>query len=90
MGIFRARTDTIGATRQKIGASFLSKTCPSKFNGLKQRFQSVAGIKKPWFLLRLCPTRAAHRLQLQLISALGNVTKAESHSLQNGKKNAPP
>lgn len=86
MGIFRARTDTIGATRQKIGASFLSKTCPSKFNGLKQRFQSVAGIKKPWFLLRLCPTRASERLRLQLIFGSGNVTQAESHPLQNGTK----
>lgn len=86
MGIFRARTDVNGAIYQKFGASFCVKTCPSKSNGLKQRFQSVAGIKNPWFLLRLCPTRAAQRLRLQLIFALGNVTQAESHPLQNGTK----
>lgn len=79
MGIFRARTDVNGAIYQKFGASFCVKTCPSKSNGLKQRFQSVAGIKNPWFLLRLCPTRAAQRLRLQLIFASGNVTQAESH-----------
>jgi hypothetical protein len=91
MGIFRARTDVNGAIYQKFGASFCVKTCPSKSNGLKQRFQSVAGIKNPWFLLRLCPTRAAPRLRLQLIFISGNVTQAESHPLQNGtKKNAPP
>lgn len=85
-GFFGRGPIQLGRLDRKSGRVFSVKTCPSKSNGLKQRFQSVAGIKNPWFLLRLCPTRAAKRLRLQLIFALGNVTKAESYPLQNGTK----